>query len=184
MPALRLPFNISKVEDLAIPAVSVLISFLAYTSQFLFYHIEPEPLSQKDAIWFNIVVAAIWWSYYNACTVDPGQKGWVERFAVKTEGDESEEVHLGKGMRWCRKCETVKPPRAHHCRKCKRYDRILPCIREHLLKCIDVYQRWTTTALGLRIVYPILHFHTSSASYPMLSSECRFWPTICIYASW
>jgi palmitoyltransferase len=123
MPALRLPFSIPAIQHLAVPAVSILISFLAYTSQFLFHYIEPEPLSQTQAIWFNISVAAIWLSYYKAVTVDPGQKGWVEQFAEKRKGEDGEQlqVQLRKGNRWCKKCEAIKPPRAHHCKKCKRY---------------------------------------------------------------
>lgn len=68
--------------------------------------------------------------------MDPGVKGWVGRIGngkEKDSGDEGEgeeedgdekeeeEVKLKRGMRWCKKCEAVKPPRAHHCRKCGRY---------------------------------------------------------------
>jgi palmitoyltransferase len=124
---IRLPFTVPAIEDLAIPAVSILIIFLAYTSQFLFYHIEPGPLSRKEATWFNIFVLGIWWCYYWACTVDPGRKGWVEKFAVKgEEGNENGEgLKMQKGMRWCKKCEAIKPPRAHHCKKCGRYISLL-----------------------------------------------------------
>jgi len=120
----RMPFSIPSIEDLAIPGVSVLILFLAYTSQYLFYYIEPGPLSKNQAIWFNIFVFGIWWCYDQACTVDPGRKGWVQK--VVDDGDDSEEedtedAKLKKGMRWCKKCEAIKPPRAHHCRQCGRY---------------------------------------------------------------
>lgn len=32
---------------------------------------------------------------------------------------------LTRGPRYCRTCESYKPPRAHHCRQCKRYVRVL-----------------------------------------------------------
>jgi palmitoyltransferase len=119
----RLPFVISSLEDLAIPGVVSLILFLAYTSQYLFYYIEPGPLSWDQAIWFNIFVFAIWICYDRACTVDPGRKGWVKKVAENVEDsadEEDEEGRLKKGTRWCKKCDAVKPSRAHHCKQCGR----------------------------------------------------------------
>jgi palmitoyltransferase len=121
----HLPFSIPSVEDLAIPAVSVLIIFLAYTSQYLFYYIEPGPLSRDQAIWFNVFVFALWVCYDSACTVDPGRKGWVQKVVESAEdsGDEEDgEGKLTKGTRWCKKCDAVKPPRAHHCKQCERHE--------------------------------------------------------------
>ena len=115
--ALRIP----SVKQLAIPAVSILIFFLAYTSQYLFYHIEPGALTKKQALWFNGFVLGVWWCYDRACTVDPGPWGWVRKVGLGDDEDDGEDVILGKGMRWCRKCAAVKPPRAHHCRECGRY---------------------------------------------------------------
>ena len=38
------------------------------------------------------------------------------------QGEEGYEVNkLTRGPRFCRNCENYKPPRAHHCRQCKRY---------------------------------------------------------------
>ncbi|KAL3423477.1 DHHC zinc finger domain-containing protein [Phlyctema vagabunda] len=107
------------IQALAVPAVCILIAFLAYTSQILFYHLEPGPLSRKEAIWFNGLVFCLWWCYAEAVRVDPGPKGWVERFAEDVDANEDGET-LKKGVRWCKKCEAVKPPRAHHCRACGR----------------------------------------------------------------
>lgn len=130
MPILEIPITkrriwVPPLEDLAIPAVSTLIIFLAYTSQYLFYYIEPGPLWKREAIWFNVFVGCIWWCYDRACSVDPGREGWVGRISSEEEEEEEDEdedgeVKLQKGMRWCKKCEAVKPPRAHHCRKCGR----------------------------------------------------------------
>jgi palmitoyltransferase len=111
------------VGAFAIPAVSVLIFFLAYTSQFLFYHLQPGPLTRLEALWFNGCVLCIWWCYDRACTVDPGPKGWVQKLTEnvsESAGSETQTPRLQKRMRWCKKCEAVKPPRAHHCRQCGR----------------------------------------------------------------
>jgi palmitoyltransferase len=122
MPGLRLPFSWPSIEDLAIPGVSILILFLAYTSQYLFYYIEPGPLSRNQAIWFNIFVLAIWVCYDRACFVDPGPKGWVARVGLDEGENEDDTVDQEtRRKRWCKKCDTVKPSRAHHCKKCGRY---------------------------------------------------------------
>lgn len=131
----RWPFQgVKSVEDLAIPAVTLLISFLSYSSQYLFYYIDPAPLNRRESIYFNTCVLAIWWCYYKACTVDPGPKGWVgveEATLVNDDGPVNEkktghheDIRQGKkGMakRLCKKCNMIKPPRAHHCKKCARY---------------------------------------------------------------
>lgn len=114
----------SSIKQLAIPAVCLLIIFLSYSSQYLFFYIEPGPLTIKQGTWFNLSILAIWWSYYKACTVDPGRKGWVEDVVMKGAVGAEAEI-LKKKMRWCRKCEMVKPPRAHHCKQCNRYDILL-----------------------------------------------------------
>jgi palmitoyltransferase len=108
------------LEKLAIPAVSFLIIFLAYSSQYLFHHIDPGPLSIKEATWFNALVGAIWWTYYRACTVDPGRKGWVEKASIPKDKEDEPSTQIASNKRWCKKCNAVKPPRAHHCKQCKR----------------------------------------------------------------
>ncbi|PMD20802.1 zf-DHHC-domain-containing protein [Hyaloscypha hepaticicola] len=117
---IRPPCPFTSLEDLAIPGVSILIIFLAYTSQYLFYYIEPGPLTKTEAIWFNLFVLGMWWCYDRACFVEAGPKGWVGK-VIRDEGEsenEAEDNLLKKGIRWCKKCDAVKPPRAHHCRKC------------------------------------------------------------------
>ncbi|CZR55202.1 related to PFA4 Palmitoyltransferase [Phialocephala subalpina] len=148
IPITRRTLWLPHLDDLAIPAVASLIIFLAYTSQYLFHYIEPGPLSKSEAIWFNGLVLCIWICYDRACSVDPGVKGWVGRSVRKEkdsddegsdkEGEEGEgEVKLKRGMRWCKKCEAVKPPRAHHCRKCGR------CIPK-----MDHHCPWTTNCVS------------------------------------
>ncbi|KAG9247647.1 DHHC palmitoyltransferase-domain-containing protein [Calycina marina] len=134
-----LPFSVPTIEAFAIPGVSFLICFLAYTSQVLFYYIEPGPLTQKEALWFNGFVLGIWWCYRLACTTDPGPKGWVDKVVVDHTEDtvDDEDADLKRGMRWCKKCTAVKPPRAHHCRRCGR------CIPK-----MDHHCPWTTNCVS------------------------------------
>ncbi|KAJ5818830.1 hypothetical protein N7474_004421 [Penicillium riverlandense] len=102
------------VSQLAIPAVSVLISFLAYTSQYLFLHFESAPL-QKDEAWkINIFALCIWICYFRACYTDPG------RLPRESAGQKQDDGSAHSRQRWCRRCEAYKPPRAHHCKTCKR----------------------------------------------------------------
>jgi palmitoyltransferase len=79
-------------------------------------------LSREQALWFNVFVLAIWWCYDRACTVVPAPKVWVRKVVPGAEGgDDEDDIILEKGVRWCKKCDAVKPPRAHHCKKCGRY---------------------------------------------------------------
>lgn len=114
---------------LAIPAVTALISFLSYSSQFLFLFLEPGPLTKAETWKFNALVACIWVCYYRACTVDPGRvpKDWASKKqlsasqgGIKIDGD------VSTRQRWCRKCAAFKPPRAHHCKICQRYVNLQP----------------------------------------------------------
>lgn len=108
------------ITQLAIPAVSVLIAFLAYTSQYFFLHFESVPLTTDETWKINIFAVCIWICYYRTCFVDPGRLPKTER-RPKPKEQESDEV-TGR-QRWCRKCEAYKPPRAHHCKTCKRLER-------------------------------------------------------------
>jgi len=119
---LVLPFSMSsdtfKFSRLAVPGVCLLISGLAYGSQLLFPLIEPGPLTKKQLWTFNGLVVCIWICYSRAVLVNPGHvpSSW------QTEGtvDVNEDGPLGR-QRFCRKCQALKPPRAHHCKVCKRY---------------------------------------------------------------
>lgn len=173
--------GISSVEQLAVPVSCLIILFLAYTSQYLFSYIEPGPLSRRHAIWFNGFILAVWWCYDRAVNTDPGAAGWTQRLAVDdVAGDDEDDEPLTR-LRWCKKCEAVKPPRAHHCRQCRRY---ALKIREYgtqarlILACPDASPRWTTIAPGPRIVFLTRPFHTSSASSSTLWSACSCSPTI------
>lgn len=109
------------LSKFAVPAVVSLIAFLSYSSQYLFRKIEPGPLNQKEILVFNALVASIWLSYARACTTDPG------RIPLDWKPDKAEDAnstspsHRSRPrQRYCRKCNAFKPPRAHHCRVCRR----------------------------------------------------------------
>jgi palmitoyltransferase len=95
-----------------------LISFLAYTSQYFFLHFESAPL-RKDEVWkINIFALCIWICYFRACFVDPGRLPADAKSSASGHADN--DTTTGR-QRWCRRCEAYKPPRAHHCKTCKRF---------------------------------------------------------------
>ena len=114
--------RVQSFSDLALLATCLNIAFLSYSSQFLFRYIDPGPLSRKSAIVFNAVLLVIWLCYYRTCTVDPGPREWPENLAGHEGTGQSkyEGNSTMAGVRWCKKCDTIKPPRAHHCKKCGR----------------------------------------------------------------
>ena len=65
----------SGLQVLAIPGVVLLVSFLGYSSQWLFNSaadLAPGPLTTTQTVVFNALLLNLWWNYYKACTVDPG----------------------------------------------------------------------------------------------------------------
>lgn len=115
-----------QITQLAIPSVTVLITFLSYSSQYLFLYLEPEPLEKWQLIKFNTLLVCLWICYIRACITDPGHvpkhwkpqvpgSGWKRKIPTKAENEEAI-----RRQRWCRRCEALKPPRAHHCRTCRK----------------------------------------------------------------
>ena len=113
-----------KLTDLAVPFSFGLVSFIAYPSQYLFRHIEPGPLTNQQSLFLNLGTLAVFISYTRCVATNPGRvvastdnpHGVVETFDSNGHG---------RKQRWCKKCDAYKPPRAHHCRVCKRYGRSL-----------------------------------------------------------
>lgn len=106
----------SRLQRLAVPAVCVLIAFLAYTSQILFHYLEPGPVTPTQTVTINLLALSIWVSYYRAVMIDPGRL--PKR--VKKEGKRDYANEQNGQPNWCKKCDAVKPPRSHHCKACKR----------------------------------------------------------------
>jgi hypothetical protein len=162
-------------STLAIPCVLAIIVFLGYSSQFLFSRIEPHPLESRETIRFNILLVCLLISYGRACWTDPGTA------RAEAGVNEEEAQHLSHPnsastpkRRWCRKCEAVKPPRAHHCRSCKRYEFKFFFLLNHaqgkrLIRSLDAFQKWTITAHGQLIASHIEHCRTSFAFCSSLS---------------
>jgi palmitoyltransferase len=79
----------------------------------------------------NVLLVLILITYTKSVFVDPGTipKDWAG--AVKGVDEKEKESGnggkdgLGKSRKWCRKCDAAKPPRAHHCKECKRYVRFI-----------------------------------------------------------
>jgi palmitoyltransferase len=140
--------DMPSLQRFAPPAVTLLVCFLAYSSQWLFYKIEPGPLRKGDAYLFNALVASLLICYWRSCTTDPGRipKDWHERLS----SGEGSDAQAAQRQRWCRKCETYKPPRAHHCKACRRYVfRTNHATQRTLRECIAASSRWTIIVSGL-----------------------------------
>ncbi|ORY97517.1 DHHC palmitoyltransferase-domain-containing protein [Syncephalastrum racemosum] len=118
--------------SLAIPgqvyttAVCLLIAFIALSSQYYFLipGLQNESLlSQlKSLAPFNILVGLVFYNYYLAVSTDPGRvpSSWQvpDQYMIPTS--EQRRAQGITGPRFCKTCDAYKPPRAHHCRICRR----------------------------------------------------------------
>ena len=124
--------NSDALSRSAVPGVATLIIYLAYGSQWLFRYIEPYTMELDQVLGFNVLIGCVWICYVRACFTDPGNVpiNWKPTRTNDTPIASSEVVVATK-PRWCRKCETLKPPRAHHCKQCGRYRLVsfTDCIR-------------------------------------------------------
>jgi palmitoyltransferase len=115
----------SALSRFAVPFVYSLIFVLGYPSQWLLMHLDPGPLTRNELITANITLILIWITYTKSVYVDPGKipTNWAEKELgdEKSVISERERDAVAKSRKWCRKCEAPKPPRAHHCKECKRY---------------------------------------------------------------
>jgi palmitoyltransferase len=135
----------------SIPAVLVLIGFLSYPSQYLLHHLGPRPLESSESILFNCSVALLLVSYWRSIRADPGRVP-LEKDAQKPADTAAGRLAAAK-RRWCRVCESPKPPRAHHCKVCKRYAHSVLVLRGHteLDRCIykmDHHCVWISNCVG------------------------------------
>ena len=140
---------------LYIPVVCLIIAFQGYFSQYLFAtspDLEPGPLTRRQSITFNVLLLILWWTYYQACTIDPGRFVFPASSAA-AEADPSlrpsstPNEAAGAQKRWCKKCSLPKPPRAHHCRHCGR------CIPK-----MDHHCPWTGNCVSLQTFPYFLRF--------------------------
>jgi palmitoyltransferase len=129
---LEVIMDMPSLQRLAPPAVTALVAFLAYSSQWLFSNIEPGRLRKGDSYLFNLLVACLLICYWMTCFTDPGRipKDWHERLIHS-------DSQVSQRQRWCRKCDAYKPPRAHHCKTCKRYA-LAP---SPILQCLELFSK-------------------------------------------
>ncbi|KAI1799744.1 zf-DHHC-domain-containing protein [Daldinia bambusicola] len=168
------------LQRLAVPAVCLLIAFLAYTSQWLFANapdLAPGPLTKSEIYTFNGLVLCLWYTYYKACTVDPGRYVFPLDYIKKNkrkrksaddsgeeDGEEEEELDPRRIQHWCRKCAAPKPPRAHHCKTCRR------CIPK-----MDHHCPWTSNCVSLQTFPHFLRFlvYTNLSLWTLLAFLLR-----------
>jgi palmitoyltransferase len=146
-----------------IPAVCVLIAFQGYFSQYIFSadpDLAPGPLTRRETLTFNGLLACLWWTYYRACTADPGRYTFPPTTATTTTTTTtpshpdpdlrptSTQTHQqAKPIRLCKKCAAPKPLRSHHCRHCGR------CIPK-----MDHHCPWTGTCVSMQTFPYYLRF--------------------------
>ena len=98
------------------------------------------------AVIFNTVILLLTMSHLKAVLSDPGlvplpqiRMDFSDMHAGSSEGEDYDERD---DWTVCTKCETYRPPRAHHCRICRR------CIRRMDHHCpwykLSLYQFWST----------------------------------------
>ncbi|KAF8585118.1 zf-DHHC-domain-containing protein [Ramaria rubella] len=103
-----------------VTCTTLLIAFIAYSVQiFVIYPWYGSEISidlLKLLGPFNALIGLLYWNYFMTVVTDPGRvpNAW------KPEGDDYEVKKLTGGPRFCRTCDSFKPPRAHHCRQCGR----------------------------------------------------------------
>lgn len=178
------------IQRLAIPAVCLLVAFLGYGSQILFAvspDLDPGPLTTRQTWYFNILLACLWWTYFRACTVNPGrytfpplskdEKRKLQQSANRDEtpgsssdDDDDEEDYDddasrreagGGGGRTRRNIRSRRPRR--WCRKCRRPK---PPRAHHCKTCarciprMDHHCPWTSNCVSLQTFPHFVRFLT------------------------
>ncbi|KAJ2158750.1 Palmitoyltransferase [Coemansia sp. RSA 552] len=142
------------VGKLYVWGVSLLITFIGYTSQiFVFWDLLGglAPWTRLAVLGaFNALLHLLLYNYYLAVTVPPGHAplGW------EPPRDGANVYELKRDTlkpRYCRQCRGFKPPRTHHCADCDR------CVLK-----MDHHCPWTNNCVGfynqahfLRFVYMV-----------------------------
>ncbi|KAF8527561.1 zf-DHHC-domain-containing protein [Hysterangium stoloniferum] len=123
--------NYSTAGRIWVTGTTLLIAFIAYSVQvFVIYPWYGSEISidlLKLLVPFNLLIGLLYLNYFKCVMTEPGSvpHRW------KPEGDDIEVKKLTGGPRYCRTCDNYKPPRAHHCRQCKRFVISLDSIYHH-----------------------------------------------------
>lgn len=111
----------------------------------------------------SVLVGLLYWNYYLTVITDPGRvpKSWVCLSASRRHyhphsflqepntqsGDGYEVKRLTGTPRYCRMCNEYKPPRAHHCRQCRRCaSRLSKPLHLPYAGSLGVYCVWVSVA--------------------------------------
>ncbi|XP_047319318.1 probable protein S-acyltransferase 14 [Impatiens glandulifera] len=118
---------------LAIVGVTYYAIVLANYGPALFYGGFDSLISIIVLIFFHFLLVMLLWSYFAVVFTNPGSvpHNWEPLMDDEERGVsellEASEVHnngvdatLNPGVRYCRKCNQLKPPRCHHCSVCGR----------------------------------------------------------------
>ncbi|TGJ79353.1 hypothetical protein E0Z10_g9418 [Xylaria hypoxylon] len=87
------------LQRIAVPFASLLIAILGYGSQWLFAtspDLEPGPLTSTQTRIFNTLLVCVWWTYWRACTVDPGRYEFPRSSNKKGDGKAAAEGSDGE----------------------------------------------------------------------------------------
>ncbi|CAN8101549.1 unnamed protein product [Discula destructiva] len=167
-----------------IPSVCLLISFLGYSSQWLFNtaeNLEPGPMTQRETTIFNILLFCVWSTYYKACTVPPGRYLFPEtapppppppppRPATSTQdiSTKSPSTTTSSTVEPNRSdlsaSSTAPPPTLPTARWCKKCNRPKPLRAHHCRSCghcipkMDHHCPWTGQCVSLQTFPHFLRF--------------------------
>ncbi|KAK9449460.1 DHHC palmitoyltransferase-domain-containing protein [Limtongia smithiae] len=121
-----------------IPAI--LIALLGYGGEYFIFrkHMSPSALKRH-----RIYLHLVWFTYALAVTRPPGRPPTPTVFEAMLKSDPD----LRQRCTFCRKCNAIKPPRAHHCRLCK------TCVLR-----MDHHCPWTNNCVGHRNLLHYLRF--------------------------
>lgn len=94
------------------PQVFIMLPYYRATRSFTFQQL------LRALVPYNVLIAYMYLTYYLCVTSDAGgvPYGWSPDEAMAEHGVELTSEH----RRFCHKCDAFKPPRAHHCKQCKR----------------------------------------------------------------
>lgn len=104
------------LRRLAVVAVVTFQAFLALSSQYLFAHIDPQPLRSSRQRWiFNTLILLLMTCFTRSSLSHAGCPQQLPAAILR-----SEETTPEKPLpRRCRKCNAPKPLRWHHCKACQ-----------------------------------------------------------------
>ncbi|KAB1219045.1 putative protein S-acyltransferase 15 [Morella rubra] len=116
--------KLQRFLSIPVSAVFLLMCFVYYTTVFVF--IEDWVGLQRSAGSFNALIftflcSICLFSFFACVLIEPGHvpSSYVPDIEETTGSDKEHEKNVAQ-LRRCDKCSTYKPPRAHHCRVCRR----------------------------------------------------------------